>query len=91
MLTEEATEYSATTVVTTEMEFVVAVINKEKMSLSGDLSINSETGYMYGSNSYLVVSFMQSFGVDIDLNGYKLTITAPTYSIGVFDGKPFTF
>ncbi len=90
-LTEEATDFTAPTFVTTEMEFLVAVINQENMILSSDLTINSSNIYGYSGNSYYLVSFLQSFGVDMDMNGYTLTITSPDYSIAILENKDFTF
>ncbi len=77
------------TKVSTAGELLVAVIGKEEIVLANDLTIDTGSIYKYGDNYYYLVTFLQSFGMDIDLNGYTLTVESD-YSIAVYENKPFT-
>ncbi len=90
-LTDEVSSFEGTVVVASEIEFLNAIMKSDTLVLNSDLTINSSNTYATAVSSYYLVSFIQSYGITMNMNGNKFTIISPKYSIAIFEDKPLAF
>ncbi|MFI3229625.1 MAG: hypothetical protein R3Y23_05630, partial [Bacillota bacterium] len=84
-LTDEETSFIGSTVVTTASEFATAVMNEQGILLGSDLSINTCSVY----NSTFLYILMETYGLNIDLNGFTMSVETTYKEIHVAESASF--